>query len=211
MTNFADFYNQRKPRLSNIDVDAKVAVFAIGRFNPPTQGHMKLINAVQKLAEMRNGDHFIFPSHSVDRPSKRTGKVNPNASKNPLPFDIKLGFMREMFPGANIVEDGPSNPWDLPKWLGDRGYTDIIMVAGSDQMNDFTRLAESAKQYFNGFDVVNAGIRNPDASDWTGMSATKARQAALLGDIGKFRAATGWSGEQAQRLMEATRICMGVE
>lgn len=119
--------------------------------------------------------------------------------------------MRSLFPDANIVEDAPTNPWDVPEWLGNAGYTDIKMVIGDDQLDDFSRLVESASKHFNSFEVVSAGFRNPDASDVTGMSATKARAAALVNDIGKFRVATGWSGEMAERLMEATRLSMGVD
>jgi hypothetical protein len=194
----------------NVDFTAsKHAVFTFGRFNPPTKGHGHLIDSVKSLAEDFDGDHFIFPSHAIDKPLKRTGRVNPESSKNPLPLDVKIGFMRQVFPDTNIVEDGPKNPWDVPEWLGERGYTDIKMIVGDDQIADFKRLVESTSKHFNSFEVFSAGIRNPDASDVTGMSATKARQAALTKDIGKFRVATGWSGETAEKLMEATRICMG--
>jgi len=201
-----------KKFLENPQVDLtadRVAVFTFGRFNPPTKGHGQLIETVISLS--KGGDHFIFPSHTVDKPLKKTGRINPDTSKNPLPFDVKVAFMRQLFPLANIVEDGPTNPWNVPEWLGEQGYTDIKMVVGADQIDDFSRLVESASKYFNSFEIVSAGIRNPDASDLTGMSATKARSAALLEDIGKFRVATGWSGEVAEKLMEATRISMGAE
>ena len=53
--------------------------------------------------------------------------------------------------------------------------------------------------------------RDPDAEGVSGMSGTKAREAAISGDIGKFRAATGWDGEIASLLMKAVRDGLGVE
>jgi hypothetical protein len=188
---------------------AKWAIFSFGRYNPPTRGHGKLIATVTALAEQVGGDHFIIPSRTIDLPLKTTGKINPKTSKNPLPFEIKVAFMRTLFPNANIVENAPNNPWMIPEWLGEQGYTDLKMVVGSDQINDFTRLSESVSSLFNSFEIVSAGVRNPDASDVTGMSATKARAAALINDIGAFRVATGWNGDVAEKLMEATRISMG--
>lgn len=206
MTTLKSFLEQQE--VSYIG-EPKAVVFTVGRFNPPTKGHKKLIDTVLSLAESAGADSMIIPTKTVDRPLKKTGKPNPLASKNPLPFEIKVAFMRELFPDVNITEDAPSNPWDIPEWLAEAGYTDIKMVVGSDQIDDFTRLVESSAPHFNSFEIVNAGVRNPDASDITGMSATKAREAARLHDIGKFRAATGWSGFVAERLMEATRVSMG--
>ena len=40
------------------------AVFAFGRFNPPTIGHQKLIEQVQATAQKVNGKGFIILSHS---------------------------------------------------------------------------------------------------------------------------------------------------
>ena len=51
------------------------AVFAFGRFNPPTVGHQKLIQLVQATAKKVNGKGFIFLSHSQ------------NAKKDPLSFN----------------------------------------------------------------------------------------------------------------------------
>ena len=44
--------------------DRSTAVFAFGRFNPPTIGHQKLIQKVQDTASKVNGKGFIFLSHS---------------------------------------------------------------------------------------------------------------------------------------------------
>ena len=59
-------------------------VFTFGRFNPPTIGHQKLIEAVAKQAS--RDDYMIFTSHSYDK------------KKNPLKSDTKVEWMKLMFP-----------------------------------------------------------------------------------------------------------------
>ena len=68
------------------------AVATFGRFNAPTEtGHGKLIGAVQQHAESIGAKHYIFPSHTQD------------PKKNPLSHGDKVGFMRRLFPDANVV------------------------------------------------------------------------------------------------------------
>jgi FAD synthase len=42
--------------------EPKKAVFTFGRFNPPTMGHAKLIEAVEKIAKDTNADPYVFLS-----------------------------------------------------------------------------------------------------------------------------------------------------
>ena len=72
-------------------------VFTFGRFNPPTTGHEKLI---QKVASVAGSNPFrIYPSYSQ------------NQKKDPLPFTLKIAYMRKMFSkyARNIVADKDAN------------------------------------------------------------------------------------------------------
>ena len=103
--------------------------FAFGRFNPPTVGHEKLMNAVKKLA--RGGTYRIYPSQSQD------------AKKNPLDFKLKVKFMRKMFPkhARNIMADkGMRTAFDVIVALYDQGYTHVSFVAGEDRVIEFEKL-----------------------------------------------------------------------
>ena len=51
--------------------DRATAVFAFGRFNPPTIGHQKLIQKVQSMAKQVDGKGYIFLSH------KQNNKTDP--------------------------------------------------------------------------------------------------------------------------------------
>jgi len=192
---------------------SKTAVFTLGRFNPPTKGHLKLINATVNEANRINGDHFIFPSQTVDIPLKRTGKVDPLRSKNPLPWDVKIHFMRQLFPHANIMQvEEIKSPHNVLDWFLDQGYTDIVFVVGSDRVQEFeTRWLPYTRDTYKSAKIVSAGVRDPDAEGVSGMSGTKARQAAMEGNVAKFRASTGWSGTIATELLQAVRKGMGVD
>ena len=172
--------------------EPKSVVLTIADFDPPTTGHGRLIESVVMLAMSRGADSMIVPSRS------------DNAV---LPFDVKVAFMKQLFPNENIVEDAPTIAWDIPRWLGEAGYTDVTIVTASDE-TWLEPLVEYAKPQFNSFTTVDAGFDSPDHSQYLGMSSPKAIAAARNNDIGAFRVATGWSGERAARLMEATKLCL---
>lgn len=168
------------------------------RMNPPTKGHGKLIGAVSRIAEERGGSPFVFVSTSHD------------ARKNPLSYTDKVAFLQTLFPDANVVHN-PSikNPFHATGYLSDQGFTDLIFVVGSDRVEEFKTRFNRAEDYFNSFEIVSAGSRDPESGGLEGMSGTKAREAAKVGDKGKFRAATGWSGAIATEMMKVVKKGMG--
>lgn len=170
----------------------KRAVFTFGRFNPPTKGHEKIFNAVYSIANQRDADPFIFPSQTTDK------------KKNPLTFDQKVMFLNRLFPDMEFMEEQTvRNAHDVIEWLANNGYSDVTFVVGSDRVPEFEkRWLPYANKFFDHAAVVSAGSRDPDAEGIAGMSATKARQAAVENDLAKFRSATGWSGELAEQMMK---------
>ena len=63
------------------------AVFTFGRFNPPTTGHEKLIDALAREQSKNAGSMMhVYPSKSQ------------NAKKDPLPYAKKVAYMKKMFP-----------------------------------------------------------------------------------------------------------------
>jgi nicotinic acid mononucleotide adenylyltransferase len=175
--------------------EKKTAVFTFGRFNPPTKGHERLINAVESYAKDMNGDPFVFMSQSHDK------------DKNPLSFSDKLVFMKRMFPNANFVENELiKNPFQAAGYLGSHlKYTDVVLVAGSDRAAEYQKRFSNPEKYFDLFRVVSAGERDPDSDGVSGMSGTRARMAAANNDLGSFYAATGWDGDFALQLMRAVQ------
>jgi len=150
-----------------------------GRFNPPTVGHKKLLDNARQVAS--DGDLRIYPSRSFD------------PKKNPLDPDQKTKLMRKMFPdhSDNIVNDSDVRTiFDALKIASNDGYSNIKIVVGSDRVSEFDSLAQKYNGELYNFDeieTISAGQRDDEASDVTGMSASKLRKAAAENDFESFR------------------------
>ena len=163
-------------------------IFTFGRFNPPTVGHEKLITAVQSVAKSKGGDFFVYPSHSQD------------PKKNPLSQPQKIKYMKKMFPKykRNIIASTGKTALTIASELYSKGYTNLVMVVGSDRVQEFQRILDryNGEDKAHGFydydkiEVVSAGERDPDAEGVEGMSASKMRAAAVAGDFKSFRMGT---------------------
>jgi hypothetical protein len=103
--------------------------------------------------------------------------------------------MRKFFPKANIIDDeSVKSPFHAAKVLSNTGYTDVILVVGGDRTKEFDKSIRAYINhkdrnkafYFDSFEVVSAGRRNPDADDVSGMSASKMREAVIDGDLEMF-------------------------
>ena len=183
-------------------------VFTFGRFNPPTTGHEKLI---QKVAAVAGSNPFrIYPSQSQ------------NQKKDPLPFALKVAYMRKMFPkyARNIIADrNLKTALDIAVKLHNEGFKNLMMVVGSDRVNEFSSLlksyngVEGKKHGFYDFDtiqVVSAGDRDPDAEGVSGMSASKMRTAASNGDFNSFEKGLPSGFRDGKKLYLDVRKNMGI-
>tara|TARA_Y100000004_G_scaffold12634_1_gene13544 strand:+ start:11391 stop:13262 length:1872 start_codon:yes stop_codon:yes gene_type:complete len=184
-------------------------VFTFGRFNPPTSGHEKLIDAVKRVAKRTRAEHRIYPSHSED------------PKKNPLPHKVKVKYMRKFYRGAKIVDDkNAKSPFHVCKDLSDKGYKHVILVVGGDRVEELKKLISQyinhpdPKKSFNfdKFEVVSAGERDPDAEGISGMSASKMRASAGSGDLESFKRGlpSTASDKDARDLFIILRKSMGI-
>ena len=155
--------------------DKGTMTVAFGRFNPPTVGHEKLMNAAKAAA--KGGDYGIYPSRTQDD------------KKNPLSPDEKIAFMRQLYPkhGERIVNDGEMKTiFNVLKKANEDGYSSINIMVGADRQAEFEKLAlkYNGELYdFEDINVVSAGDRDPDAEGIEGMSASKLRKAAAEDDF----------------------------
>ena len=172
----------------------KKLVFTFGRMNPPTIGHEKLANKIKAVAKQEKADARIYLSHTQ------------NPTKDPLSYQQKLSFAKKAFGIAH--KSSAKQIFQILKEVYEEGYTDIIMVVGSDRVNEFSTLL---KKYngkgdydFDSINVISAGQRDPDAKGVEGMSGTKLRAIAKAGDFDVFKqaAASKLSDRDKKRMMD---------
>ena len=155
-------------------------VVVFGRFNPPTIGHQKLLDRAAKEANKKGYELRIYPSRSND------------PKKNPLTPQMKISYMRQMFPdyAENIVDDkGAKTIFNVLTGANEEGHTNMTIMVGADRLGEFQGLSHKYNGELYNYDqleVVSAGDRDPDSDDVTGMSASKLRLAAAEGDFVKF-------------------------
>lgn len=160
----------------------KKAVFAVGRFQPPTVGHARMIEEVMQY----DGDAFVFVSSS-----------SSPKSQNPLPVDLKVRALKKMFPsGITFVDTSTcvpkcGGPVAANDYLRSLGYTDITLIAGSDRAPIFGPQSDMWKTGIaNGIPPPKfKGLERTSGIGASAMSGTKARQLALSGDETGFAAA----------------------
>jgi len=180
---FADGTHRRMPQPTRADGSPKEDLgpltVTFGRFNPPTVGHQKLLDAAKKAAG--KGSFKIYPSRSQDK------------KKNPYDPDEKVDVMRQMFPdySENIVNDPNARTiFDVLKQGHEDGYSSVKIVVGGDRVKEFEKLSGdyNGQLYdFSGVETVSAGERDEDAEGVEGMSASKVRKAAAENDFKSFR------------------------
>ena len=180
---FADGSPRRMPVPTRADGTAKEDLgpltVTFGRFNPPTIGHKKLLDAAKKAAG--KGSLKVYPSRTQDK------------KKNPFDADEKVDMMKQMFPdhSESIVNDPNARTiFDVLKQAHQDGYSSVKIVVGGDRVKEFGKLSGdyNGQLYdFSGMETVSAGERDTDAEGVEGMSASKMRKAAAEDDFKSFR------------------------
>ena len=176
-----------------------------GRFNPPTVGHEKLLSQAQKTAA--GGDLKIYPSRTQD------------PKKNPLDPDMKISYMKKMFPDyeESIINDSEMKSiFNVLTTASDEGYENVNIIVGSDRQAEFENLATkyNGELYnFGEIRVISAGARDADAEGVEGMSASKMRKAVVDNDYDAFRRGTpkALNDGDTQALFDAVRSGMKIK
>ena len=163
------------PELEGGDLEQPITI-TFGRFNPPTVGHEKLLQAAKKISA--GGDLRVYPSRTHE------------PKKNPLSPGSKIEFMKKMFPDyEESIVDNPKmkSIFDVLRSVSNAGYSSINIVVGADRQAEFESLAQkyNGEEGFYNFDeirVISAGTRDPDAEGVEGMSASLLRKAVMDDD-----------------------------
>jgi phosphopantetheine adenylyltransferase len=166
--------------------DQATAVFAFGRFNPPTKGHEKLIQRVRAVAQKMDAKPYVFITHSQD-------------NKNPLSHQEKVDYIKSTgrFDDVEIGDANVKTIVQALQKLMNEGRTRVVVVAGSDRVDYFKNFLNQYNKKndkqgnlvfdFDYVDAVSSGDRDPDAEGVAGMSASQARQFAVNDDFASYQ------------------------
>ena len=194
-----------KPEPEEKKGEGGTLTLAFGRFNPPTVGHEKLISAAEKASA--GGDLKIYPSRTQDN------------KKNPLDPDMKVSYMRKMFPKhkEQIINDPEMKSiFDVLVAANEEGYKNINIVVGADRQGEFENLAQKYNGQLYDFDLIrtiSAGPREEDAKGIEGVSASKQRKAVVDDDYNAFKRGLpkGINDGDAMALFSAVRQGMKIK
>jgi uncharacterized protein YbgA (DUF1722 family) len=160
------------------------------------------MKAADKVA--MGGPLKIYPSRTQD------------AKKNPLDPDMKISFMKKLFPDfeENIINDSEMKSiFNVLIAADEEGYDNVNIVVGADRQAEFENLATkyNGELYnFKDIRVVSAGIRDADAEGVEGMSASKMRKAVVDGNFKAFKTGTpkNIKDDDVQSIFNAVRSGM---
>lgn len=185
--------------------DESVITIVFGRFNPPTAGHEKLLRTAKSVSA--GGEIRVYPSRIQD------------PKKNPLDPDIKVSFMKKMFPEfeENIINDSDMNSiFDVLTSVAEEGYTSVNIVVGSDRQAEIDKLAQKHNGDLYNFDLINVvagGITDLDTQSASAVSSSKMRKAVMDNDFRAFRRGVlkKLDDAETQSLFDAVRQGMGMK
>ena len=170
--------------------EKKEAAFAFGRLNPATIGHELMVNAILE----KPGDSFLFVSDRA-----------PKLPTDPLSPEEKLQWAQLSFP--NIACGLAKTVLIAADRLYKMGYTDVVFIEGENKLFPLIERyngVETAVHNYN-FNSVSHQllVRNPDADNASGMSASKMRQAVIDNDFELFKSGVTASAQgQAQAMFD---------
>lgn len=183
-TVFARRNNQAMQQNTQPDQEAvpevKGVCVLVGRFNPPSKFHEKMMKFAMDSANRKGYEYRIYPSRIED------GQTNPlNASEK-----ISLmGFMFKDYADYIVDSEEMRTIYDILESLYNDGYTDVTIVVGQDRLGEFQSLihkADGERYQFQNIEVVPAGIKDPDSEIETPGSSAMMRTAAAVGDYERF-------------------------
>lgn len=167
------------------DQKEKHLVTAFGRMNPPTVGHMKLINKVKEEAEKVGARGVVTVSHSQDH------------KKNPLTQEQKLKHLSRFSNDVDFQGSSKESPTILHQLAKahEQGHKHLTLVAGEDRVESMRDLVHQyngtvgahGHYNFKTINVVSSGDRDPDSESEEGASGTKQRQHAANNDFESFK------------------------
>ena len=177
------------------------AVVIIGRFQPPTIGHYKIINLAKKFIR-ENKDLSLFTKPVIVIIDGK--KSSKNKKENPLTVDEREYYMKHSGRANGVLFLSAANAYDGFNAVREAGFEPIVVGAGSDRAKGYIDLLDDKFVDRNGkkqkhYELPGLATRHqvndphkitsePDVSK---VSGSLARHAAALGYFDEFVTITG--------------------
>jgi hypothetical protein len=208
MKSFYSFFEQAEDTASQEPQrmsDSLVTTF--GRHNPPHLGHKLTLDKAHDVAQNEGADQRFYTSHSQDR------------KKNPLPRDLKLKFLKKMFPDHAQKWDGDDNVRTVlgaAEKAHKQGYKNFHFMGGGDRREGMENLLR--KYNGNLYDFKDIYAHSAGDRDELGLSddpiaklsASRQRRAAQNDDYDGFMEGMllnkSFKEEDARELFNAVKM-----
>jgi hypothetical protein len=152
----------------------KVAV-VIGRFNPPTKGHYKVINAVKEFIR-KNPKIGLEATPAVMIIGG--SKSDADKKRNPLSVSERELFMKSSGKADGVLFFTATNAFAAFAALREKGFEPIAIAAGSDRMGDYTKILDKHFLTDDGKAIKHYGI-NLDRDEDAVTTDKDAKKAAM--------------------------------
>jgi ankyrin repeat protein len=208
LANLQKFADMQEPIKESKMKDTAIICFQ--QANPPTIAHYQLFRKLISTAIAKKGDPLIFLSQDY------------NVMKNPIPWVLKVKYIKELFDNKLFVCDKESVKTfeDVLLFVYNRNYKKVVILAGKERISDIEAIIddndskdeESRLFNFDDIEVIASGNADPDLeSSEDFYSPAQARNAVLDNDFAKFRKIIyAKSNEQATRLFTMMKTGLGL-
>lgn len=186
-------------------------IVAFGRMNPPTIGHLKLINKLKSLADEKSDVKArLYLSHSHDD------------KKNPLTYEEKIDFATVAFGDkVDVMESDAKTIYSVLAELYREGFENVVYVCGEDRFDEFqgikdyngkktTKIGRPIRDdlyyEFDSIEIENAGHRDDNSENpEEKASASYVRKLAVEGDFITFSEYVPFDNRTAMNLFNLLR------
>lgn len=176
-------------------------IFTFGRMNPPHRGHEQVFDkALEIFRNTNNSSLKVFVSKSS------------YSTKNPLPYDIKIKYIKELFPSiASKIQKNHTNLdlFGIMEILNTK-YKNVIFVGGSDRIDDFQKKLDEYNHVLYNFDTIKCIQAGTERCQYN-YSSTQMRNAVLNEDSEEFFSCVpGDDNELKKRMYFDVQLYMGM-
>lgn len=186
-------------------------IVAFGGMNPPTIGHLKLINKLKSLADEKSDVKArLYLSHSHDD------------KKNLLTYEEKIDFVTVAFGDkVDVMESDAKTIYSVLAELYREGFENVIYVCGEDRFDEFQGIKEyNGKKTtkigrpirddlyyeFDSIEIENAGHRDDNSENPEEKAlASYVRKLAVEGDFITFSEYVPFDNRTAMNLFKLLR------